>query len=164
MVNPSADRIPDQFDNDLWLDSSGATDATGAFELGGLVFDEFEEALFEFDAIEPDASGSDNGAPSLPIILLSAACGISAGIIGAYLARFILHLNPPASAAMGTLSMLGVLAAVGIALSQLVESRAATANIAMSCGLVFFTMLFFGFCTLSGAFVATFILTLGAYQ
>lgn len=158
MVNPSADRIPDQFDNDLWLDSSRDS---GAFDLEDSAFDEFEEAFFEFDAMEPGVSGSNRDAPSLPIILLSAACGISAGIIGAYLARFILHLSPPASAAMGTLSMLGVLAAVGIALSQLVESRAATANIAMSCGLVFFTMLFFGFCTLSGAFVATFILTLG---
>jgi len=131
------------------------------FELGDPAFDEFEEALFELDTMDSGPSGSNRDAPSLPIVLLSAAGGIAAGIIGAYLARFILHMNPPASAAIGTLSMLGVLATVGIALSQLVESRAATANIAMSCGLVFFTMLFFGFCTLSGAFVATFILTLG---
>lgn len=166
MANPS-DRTPNPYDIDSWFDApDDYPDEYADFALHESMLDEsilgeFEQELFgedDFAAREPRIS---QDGPSLPIILLSAACGIAAAIIGAYLARFILHLNAPFSAAIGTLSMLGMMAAVAIALSRLVESRATTANIGMSCGLMLFTLLFFGICTIAGAFTATFILTLG---
>lgn len=162
MANPSKDRPPNPYDIDSWPDVPiDYPDEYAAFMLDAAMLGDFEDELFGPGGLDDGPYRVAQDGPSLPIILFSAACGIAAGIIGAYLARLILGWNVPISAAIGTLSMLGVLAGTAITLSRLVESRATTANIGMSCGLALFTLLFFGICTVVGAFTATFILTLG---
>lgn len=99
--------------------------------------------------------------PSLPIILLSAAGGIAGGILGLYVAYIVLDLSPQLTAAITTLALCISLGSVGALLSALTESRAAFGNIALSCGLVVLTILFFSLCTLAGAMTATLILTWG---
>ena len=98
--------------------------------------------------------------PSLPIILFSAACGLSAGIIGLYFAYELFILTLPASAAFGTLVALAVLASVAAVGTQLLDSKAYVPNISLSCGLLVLSTLFFCVCTLSGAVIATLILSL----
>jgi hypothetical protein len=117
----------------------------------------------EVEKLLVDDAGWDDwpDGPSLPVILISAAFGVGAGIIGLYFAYELFTLTLPASAAVGTLSALAVLAGVASLLTQLLDSRAFLANISMSCGLLVLSALFFGVCTLSGAIVATVILSLG---
>jgi hypothetical protein len=100
--------------------------------------------------------------PSLPIILLSAAGGIAGGILGLYVAYIVLDLSPQLTAAVTTLALCISLGSVGALLSSLTASRAAFGNIALSCGLVVLTLLFFSLCMLAGAMTATLILTWGS--
>lgn len=102
----------------------------------------------------------DPSTPSLPIILLSAASGISAGIIALYLTYRTFGLSIEWSVAIAVLSLSAALGCTGALLSTLTGSRAAISNIAFSCGLILITLLFFALCTLVGAIAATFILTL----
>lgn len=164
VVSPLADPSFEQ--PDLPPPSSSPYDY-GAFELDEDPLADLNEDLFALEMAELDRWGTPQvGAgvmdgPSLPIILFSAACGIAAGIIGLYLAYFILQLNIPASAGIGVLSMLGALAGVAFALTRLTESRATAINIGMSCGLAIFTLFFFAICTIAGALAAALILTWG---
>ena len=105
------------------------------------------------------AAGSS---PSLAIILMSAAIGLAGGIIGLYVAYIVLDLSVQLSAAVATLCLSAALGITGAGLSSLTRSRAATANIAFSCGLILLATVLFGFCTLAGALAATFVLTWGS--
>jgi len=103
---------------------------------------------------------ADPSTPSLPIILLSAASGISAGIIALYITYRTFGLAIEWSVAIAVLCLSAALGCTGALLSTLTGSRAAMSNIAFSCGLILITLLFFALCTLVGAIAATFILTL----
>jgi hypothetical protein len=96
-----------------------------------------------------------NNAPSLPVILLSAASGIGAGIVALYVAYRGFGLNIYWSAAVATLTLSAGLGISGAVLSSAIGSRAALSNIFFSCGLIVATLLFFAFCTLIGAIAAT---------
>lgn len=102
------------------------------------------------------------GAPSLPIILLSAAAGVSAAIAAFYFAYSLARLNLPASAAAATLGLSFGLGATGGFLSWATGSRAAVGNIALSCVVIVLVLAFFSICVLAGAVAATFLLTLPA--
>lgn len=106
-------------------------------------------------------SGDDErSAPSLPIILLSAASGVSSGIIALYITYNWLSLPIEWSVAAAVFCLSIALGSTGALLSLLTGSRAAVLNIAFSCGLILVTLLFFALCTFIGAIAATFILTL----
>ena len=105
---------------------------------------------------------SARSTPSLAIILMSAASGLAGGIIGLYIAYIVLDLSVQLSAAVATLSLSAALGITGAGLSSLTRSRAATANIALSCGLILLATVLFGFCTLAGALAATLVLTWGS--
>lgn len=97
--------------------------------------------------------------PSLPIILVSAACGIGAGIIVFYIAYRMLILNLPLSAGIATLCLLGILSVTAGVLSALTRSSPML-NIVFGCGLIVLTVSFFVFCSLVGALAATLLLAL----
>lgn len=99
--------------------------------------------------------------PSLPIILMSAASGITGGVLGLYIAYIALDLNVQASAAIATLALCIALGISGASLSALTGSRSTTGNIALSCGLILLVTVFFGLCTLTGAVFASLVLTWG---
>ena len=123
-------------------------------------FDQYDSATYASGDIGRGLE-DERSAPSLPIILMSAAGGIAAGIIGLYIAYIVLDLSVQLSAAVATLSLCSVLGFSSAGLSTLSGSRAIGANIALSCGLILMTLIFFGFCTLAGAVTATLILTWG---
>lgn len=102
----------------------------------------------------------DNTAPSLAIILISAACGVGFGVIGLYFAYQLLGWTVQLSAAAAVLAASVGLGISGALLSAITGSRAAVANIFFSCGLVIATVIFFGLCTLVGAIAATFVLSI----
>lgn len=125
---------------------------------------------FLFDQHDTDEYGSNNFSyfsaagrtePSLAIILMSAACGLAGGIFGLYIAYIVLDLSVQISAAVATLCLSAALGITGSGLTVLTGSRAATANIALSCGLILLATVLFGFCTLAGALAATLVLTTG---
>jgi hypothetical protein len=105
-------------------------------------------------------SDSGHATPSLPIILLSAASGVGAGIIALYITYHMLRLPIEWSVAATVFCLSVALGSTGALLSMLTRSRAAILNIAFSCGLILVTLLFFALCTFVGAMAATFILTL----
>jgi len=107
---------------------------------------------------EVDLDDEDSYAPSLPIILLSAACGLAGGIIGLYVTVRVLQWNIQVSMALATLIVLFGLGTVSWILSALTGSRAFWTNIGFSCGLILISLLFFGLCLVSGALVATLML------
>ncbi len=100
-------------------------------------------------------------APSLPIILLSSACGLGVGMLGFYLGYSILHFGLSWSAAVATFGLLGGISVMAGALTVASRSRALLSNIGFSCGLIVISMLFLGLCALAGAIVATLVLMLG---
>lgn len=126
-------------------------------------FDHYYTDQFEIDAdmqsgfADEDADGRRG--PSLPIILISAASGIAAGVLGLYVAYIVLDLSVQLSAAVATLSLCVALGISGSFFSSLTGSRAAIGNIALSCGVVLLVTIFFSLCTLTGAIFASLILT-----
>lgn len=100
----------------------------------------------------------DDDQPSLIIILLSAACGVGAGVIGLYLTYTVLGWEAPPSVFVAVLAMSLMLGIVGAGLSVVTGSRAAVKNIFFSCGLVLLSAIFLGLCTLAGAIAATLLL------
>jgi len=105
--------------------------------------------------------GLDDAGPSLPIILISAAAGLAGGVIGLYLTYTVLGWDLAASVFVAVLCASLALGIVGASLSALAGTRAAAANIAMSCGLIVVSLAFLSLCTLSGALVATLIVFFG---
>jgi hypothetical protein len=98
-------------------------------------------------------------APSLPVILFSAACGVAGGIIAFYFAYRTFGLPVEWSAGIGTLGLLFALGVSGAALSAALGSRAAPSNILFSCGLIVLALLFFTFCALVGGLGALILLS-----
>ena len=105
--------------------------------------------------------GFDDSGPSLPIILISAAAGVAGGVIGLYVPYIVLRWGLPASVFVAVLCACVGLGTTGAGLTALTGDRAATANIAMSCGLIVISFVFLGFCMVVGALVATLIVVLG---
>ncbi len=93
--------------------------------------------------------------PSLPIILISAACGIAGGVVGLYVTRIWLRWELQPSVFVAVLGLCLGLGAAGAGLSLLTSARAAIANIVFSCGLIVASLLFFALCSLVGAVGAT---------
>ncbi|GIV71557.1 MULTISPECIES: hypothetical protein [Caldilinea] len=105
--------------------------------------------------------GFDDSGPSLPIILISAAAGVAGGVIGLYIPYIVLRWGLPASVFVAVFCACVGLGATGAGLTALTGDRAATVNIAMSCGLIVISFAFLGFCMVVGALVATLIVILG---
>ncbi len=97
--------------------------------------------------------------PSLPIILISTASGISGGVIGLYVSFSMLHVSVEIGAALTTLALLFSLGISGATLSAVTGSRAAPTNIMFSCGLIVLVSLFLGLCALIGVIGATILLS-----
>ena len=108
-----------------------------------------------YDAYDP---ALDEDQPSLIIILLSAACGVGAGVIGLYVTYTVLAWDAPPSVFVAVLAMSLTLGVVGAGLSIVTASRAAIKNIAFSCGLVLIAGIFLGLCMLAGAVAAALLL------
>jgi hypothetical protein len=147
--------------SNLGPDTGGNPDDEALFDIGNL-HDNYDDNVR--DVHSPDFGLSDGDderpTPSLPIILLSAASGVSAGIIALYITYNLLGLAIQWSVALAVLCLSAALGSTGALLSMLMGSRAATSNIAFSCGLILVTLLFFGLCIFVGAIAATFVLTL----
>jgi len=101
---------------------------------------------YDYDTVDTATQG-----PSLPIILLSTASAIAGFITALYVAYRELALGIEVSAALATLFGSAVLGITGASLSAITRTRAATANIAFSCGLILLSLLFFSLCLLVGA-------------
>ncbi len=108
-----------------------------------------------YDAYDP---ALDEDQPSLVIILLSAASGVGAGVIGLYITYTVLGWDAPPSVFVAVLAMSLTLGVVGAGLSVVTASRAAIKNIAFSCGLVLIAAVFLGLCMLAGAVAAAMLL------
>lgn len=102
--------------------------------------------------------GGADFAPSLPIILFSAACGVAGGVIGLYSGTALLDLGIELSAGVATLAMLFGLGISGAVLSALSGSRAAPVNILFSCGLILLALMLLALCALAGALAGTLLL------
>ena len=96
--------------------------------------------------------------PRLIIILLSAACGVGAGVIGLYVTYTVLGWDVPPSVFVAVLALSLTLGVVGAGLSAVTSSRAAIKNIAFSCGLVLIAIIFLSMCMLAGAVAAALFL------
>jgi len=112
--------------------------------------------------LQDDADlGFDNSGPSLPIILISAAFGIAGGVIGLYVTYTVLGWELPASVFVAVLCASVGLGVSGAGLTALTGTRAAVANIVMSCGLIMISLVFLGLCMVVGALAATVIVIYG---
>ncbi|MEX1019571.1 MAG: hypothetical protein WDZ49_07930 [Litorilinea sp.] len=113
----------------------------------------------DLDALEAAAPefAPDDATPSLPVILVSAACGLGGGVIGLYLAYVVFAWPLPWVAAASTLALLFSLGISGALMSAATGTRAAPANILFSCGLLLAATLFLGLCSVVGALTATLI-------
>lgn len=145
---PQGDEQGDSETGDVW----GSPDVTRRQAFGD--DDLASERAREFDRLE-------RAAPSLAIILISAACGIGAGIVGFYFAYVLGGLGVEFSAGLATLSLCFGLGFSGALLSSVTGSRAAVGNILLSCGLIAIVLLFFTLCTLTGAIAATLLIAVG---
>ncbi len=114
------------------------------------LFDEIEDDLLQ-ESLE--AGDEERMAPSLPIILFSAASGIAGGVIGLYVSSFVLGWGPPLSAGAATLALLFSLGVSGAILSAATHTRGAPVNIAFSCVAVILAALFMGVCVMGGAVI-----------
>lgn len=107
---------------------------------------------------ELDEVGDTRFGPSLPIILFSAASGVSGGVIGLYAAYALIGLGIELSVGIATLSLLFALGISGAVLSALSGSRAAPVNILFSCGLILLAIMLLALCALAGALAGTLLL------
>lgn len=133
---------PDLFLDDVDLDALHA-EADADYATG------FERSL-----------GRDEGTPSLPVILVSAACGMGGGVLGLYFSYALFDWPVVWVAATTTLTLLFCLGLSGALMSAATGSRAAPANILFSCGLIVAAALFLGLCLTIGALAATLLWSL----
>ncbi len=110
---------------------------------------------FDPDAFEYTEMVAKQHAPSLPIILFSAACGVSGGVIGLFISYRWLQWGVELSAGLATLLMLFSLGISGAILSAATNSRAAPVNILFSCGVILLTVFFLALCLVVGALLGT---------
>jgi hypothetical protein len=115
---------------------------------------------FDPDAFESEEEAVQRTAPSLPIILFSAASGVSGGVIGFFIAYRWLEWGVELSAGLATMALLFSLGISGAILSALTGSRAAPVNIFFSCGVILLAIFFLGLCLLVGALVGTLLVQL----
>jgi hypothetical protein len=115
---------------------------------------------FDPDAVESDEVRAERNAPSLPIILFSAASGVSGGVIGLFISYRWLQWGVELSAGLATLALLFSLGISGALLSALTGSRAAPINILFSCGVILLAIFFLALCLLVGALVGTLLVRL----
>ncbi len=111
-------------------------------------------------AFESDERVARHRVPSLPIILFSAASGVSSGVIGLFISYKWLQWGVELSAGLATLMLLFGLGISGAILSAATGSRAAPINILFSCGLILLAIFFLALCLLVGALVATLLVQL----
>jgi hypothetical protein len=114
--------------------------------------DELDDEFFDAPA-PPDAH-----APSLPIILFSAASGVAGGVIGLFITYRWLQWGIELSAGVATLVLLMSLGISGALLSAATGSRAAPVNILFSCGLILLALFFLAICLVGGALIGTLLL------
>ncbi|MFO7635006.1 MAG: hypothetical protein R6W76_20835 [Caldilinea sp.] len=142
------------------------TDQSGDCGAGATLSREFS-ARFSPDDTDDDfpyddrENGFDDSGPSLPIILISAAAGIAGGVVGLYVTYTVLGWELPAGVFIAVLCASIGLGVSGAGLTALTGTRAAVANIAMSCGLIMISLVFLGLCMLIGALVATLVVIFG---
>lgn len=115
-----------------------------------------DEVLTEL--LEEDA----RTAPSLPIVLLSAAFGIAAGVITFYIAYTLALLRVEVSVALAVLALCIAVGATGALVSATTGSTAALPTIGLSCALIVITFIVLGLCMVMGAFAATLFIVVGA--
>jgi hypothetical protein len=113
------------------------------------------------DPVDEFLLEQQQAAPSLPIILLSAVAGMASGVIGYSLATYWARWGLEWAVAAGTLAPCLGIGLTGGALTVATGSRAALPNIALSCGVIIFTLLFLALCTFAGAVAATLFLAWG---
>lgn len=101
-----------------------------------------------------EAQEEERTAPSLPIILFSAASGVAGGVIGLYVSFVVLELASALSAGISMLALLFSLGVSGAILSAATRTKGAPVNIAFSCVLVILAALFMGVCVMAGAVLA----------
>jgi hypothetical protein len=112
----------------------------------------------EFGDVPAASALADAHAPSLPIILFSAACGVAGGVLGLYVVYSRLQWGIELSAGVATLVLLLSLGISGALLSAATGSRAAPVNILFSCGLILLALFFLTVCLVVGALVGTVLL------
>ena len=117
--------------------------------------DKQNESLLPYEEYELEI---EETRPSLPIILISAACGIAGGVVSLYITRIALRWEAQPSVFAAVLGLSLGMGAAGAGLSVLTGSRAAIANIVFSCALIGASLLFFALCSLVGALGATLLL------
>lgn len=110
--------------------------------------------------IEGVLAAEEREAPSLPIILVSAAVGMMAGVATYFILDQIFRVRLEWNVAIAVLALCFGLGATGGILSAALGSRAAVANILFSCGVILLAGLFLGLCMLLGALGATLTLFL----
>jgi hypothetical protein len=110
---------------------------------------------FDPDAFESAEMAAKRRAPSLPIILFSAASGVSGGVIGLFISYRWLQWGVELSAGLATLMLLFSLGISGAILSAATNSRAAPINILFSCGVILLALFFLALCLLVGALIGT---------
>ena len=107
------------------------------------------------EAFESDEMAERRRAPSLPIILFSAASGVAGGVIALFISYRWLQWGIELSAGFSTLALLFGLGISGAILSAATGSRAAPINILFSCGVILLAIFFLGLCLLVGALFGT---------
>lgn len=110
--------------------------------------------------IENVLAAEEREAPSLPIILVSAAMGIIGGVATYFILQQLFNVRVEYSVAAAVLALCFGLGATGGVLSAATGSRAAVPNILFSCGVILLAGLFLGLCMVVGALGATLMLFL----
>jgi hypothetical protein len=114
----------------------------------------------EFEAAEPAEMAEERRAPSLPIILFSAASGVAGGVIALFISYRWLQWGVELSAGLATLALLFSLGISGAILSAATGSRAAPVNILFSCGVILLAIFFLALCLVVGALFGTLLVNL----
>jgi hypothetical protein len=112
------------------------------------------------EAFDSDEMSGQGRVPSLPIILFSAACGVSGGVIALFITYRWIGWGVELSAGLATLALLFCLGISGAILSAATGSRAAPVNILLSCGVILLALLFLSLCLLIGALFGTVLVRL----
>jgi len=120
------------------------------------------DLFHEADDLHHEDALADHGppgtGPSLPIILISAACGVAGGVIGLYISYGMLGLGTALSVGAATVALLFCLGGSGAVLTAVMGARGALINIVFSCSLIVLVLLFMAMCMVVGAMLATVLL------